>query len=135
MVSDGKNVTSGTREETEFPSPALEGPDGAQVTDQPTMTKVAGLIEASGKNRILLTRPDAPDAGADASRRPFNAPGTYVLYNASSPLTADVVVQCGGQEQRWTFTSEANPTTGQVNCAVEPPKSNAIATLVYTNNC
>lgn len=135
VVSDGRNITSGTREQSEFLVPTLEGPDGTDITDEATLRKISTLIASSAKNRALLTRPDAPDARADANRRPFNAPGTYVLFNASTPLDADVIVQCSGQEQRWTFTSESDPTNGQVNCAVEPPKSNAIARLVYQNNC
>jgi len=135
VVSDGKNLTSGTREQTEFLSPTLESPDGSTVTDEAATKKIATLITASGKNRVLLVRPEGPDANASTSRRPFNAPGTYVLFSASAVLNANVVVECGGQEQRWTFTAEADPTTGQVNCAVEPPKTNAIARLVYTNNC
>ena len=35
----------------------------------------------------------------------------------------------------WTFVSEADPSTGQVNCAVEPPRSNALARLLFQNNC
>ncbi|MET0695202.1 MAG: hypothetical protein ABWY56_14810 [Propionibacteriaceae bacterium] len=135
IVSDGKNLTSGTREQTDFMAPTLEGPDGTAVTDEATMKKVATLIAAGGKNRVLLVRPEGPDATASANKKPFNAPGTYVLYNASAMLNANVIVECGGQEQRWTFTAEADPTVGQVNCAVEPPKTNAIARLVYTNNC
>jgi len=135
VVSDGRNITSGTREQSEFLVPTLEGPEGSEITDEATMRKVATLIASSGKNRVLLTRPEAPDARSDANRRPFNAPGTYVLFHSSTPLDADVIVQCSGQEQRWTFTAESDPTSGQVNCAVEPPKSSAIARLVYQNNC
>ena len=61
---------------------------------------------------MLLVRPDAPDASANVSKKPFSAPGTYVIYNASSQLTADVVVQCSGQEQTWTFLAEADPSVG-----------------------
>lgn len=135
VVSDGRNITSGTREQSEFLVPTLEGPEGTEITDEATMRKVATLITSSAKNRVLLTRPDAPDARSDANRPPFNAPGTYVLFHSSTPLDADVIVQCSGQEQRWTFTAESDPTSGQVNCAVEPPKSSAIARLVYQNNC
>lgn len=135
VVSDGRNITSGTREQTDFADPGLEGPDGTVVEDEPTMNSIAALIAGSAKNVVLLERPEAPDTGADANNRPFNAPGTYVLFNASTPLVADVIVQCGGQEQRWVFTSESDPSTGQVNCAVEPPQANAIARLVYANNC
>ena len=72
---------------------------------------------------------------ASASRKPFSAPGTYVVFNASSQLVADVVVQCSGAELIWSFVSEADPSSGQVNCAVEPTKSNALARLLYQNNC
>jgi hypothetical protein len=48
---------------------------------------------------------------------------------------ADVVVQCGGAEQIWNFVSEADPSNGQVNCAIEPPKGNSLARLIYQNNC
>lgn len=135
VVSDGRNITSGTREQSEFLVPTLEGPEGTEISDEATMRKVATLITSSAKNRVLLTRPDAPDARSDANRPPFNAPGTYVVFHSSTPLDADVIVQCSGQEQRWTFTAESDPTSGQVNCAVEPPKSSAIARLVYQNNC
>ena len=135
VVSDGKSLTSGTREQADFLSPTLQGPDATTVTDEATVKKVAVLVSASGRHRVLLTRPEAPDAGASADRRPFNAAGTYVLFNASTPLVAGVVVSCGGQEQRWTFTAEGDPSTGQVNCAVEPAKTNAVAHLVYANNC
>jgi hypothetical protein len=135
LVSDGKSLTSGTREQADFLTPTLQGPDGTTVTDEATVQRVAALISAAGRNRVLLTRPEAPDASASADRRPFNAAGTYVLFNASAPLVAGVVVQCGGQEQRWTFTAEGDPSNGQVNCAVEPAKTNAIAHLVYANNC
>ena len=33
------------------------------------------------------------------------------------------------------FVSEADPSSGQVNCAVEPSRSNALARLLYQNNC
>jgi hypothetical protein len=135
VVSDGKSLTSGTREQTEFIAPTLQAADGTQLSDEATAKRVAALIAASGNHRVLLSRPEAPDAAATASRRPFNAAGTYVLFNASSPLTASVVVQCSGQEQRWSFTAEADPTSGQVNCAVEPAKTNVIAHLVYADNC
>jgi len=135
VVSDGKTLTSGTREQTDFAVPTLVSPDGGSMTDAAAVQKVASLVAATGKNRLLLRRPESPDATADASRKPFDAPGTYVLYNASSTLTGDVVVQCNGQEQRWTFSAEADPASGQVNCAVEPPKTNAIARQVYGSNC
>ena len=119
MVSDGRNLTSGTREQSDFLTPVLTGPDQTAVTDEPTIRKIAALIAAQ-KHRVLLVRPDAPDANLNASKKPFSAPGTYVIYNASSQLTADVVVQCSGQEQTWTFLAEADPSVGQVNCTVEP---------------
>lgn len=135
VVSDGRTITSGTREQTDFTTPTLQSPDGTPVTDKATTTKIATLIEAGGKNRVLLSRPAGPDADISASKRPFDTPGTYALYNASAVLDADVVMSCNGQQQRWTFTAEADNTVGQVNCAVEPPRTNAIARSVYTNNC
>ena len=42
---------------------------------------------------------------------------------------------CAGTEVLWTYISEADPSTGQVNCAIEPSKSNALARLLYQNNC
>jgi hypothetical protein len=134
VISDGTNVTSGTREQTDFLSPALSAPDGTTISDEATFRKIASLV-AGQKHRVLLTRPEPPDANASASRRPFSAPGTYVIYNASSQLVADVVVQCSGAELIWSFVSEANPSSGQVNCAVEPSRSNALARLLYQNNC
>ena len=58
-----------------------------------------------------------------------------MVYNASSQLIADVVVQCSGAELIWSFVSEADPSSGQVNCAVEPPRSNALARVLFQNNC
>ena len=46
-----------------------------------------------------------------------------------------MIVDCSGTEQRWLFRSEADQTLGVVNCAVEPPQSNAVARLVYSYNC
>jgi hypothetical protein len=135
VVSDGKSLTSGTREQQDFLTPTLQGPDGTSVTDETTVKKVAALTSAAGRHPVLLTRPEAPDSGASADRRPFDVAGTYVLFNASAPLVAQVVVTCGGQDQRWTFTAEGDPSSGQVNCAVEPARSNAIAHLVYADNC
>lgn len=135
VVSDGRNITSGTREQSDFVAPVLKSPNATEVTDDATIRKVTALVAASGKNRILVSRPNPPDTKADANIRPFNAAGTYVLFNASTPLNAEVIVTCSGQEQRWQLSAESDPTTGQVNCAVEPPKSNAIARLVYQNNC
>lgn len=134
VISDGTNLTSGTREQTDFLTPALTAPDGTTITDEATFRKIATLV-AGQKHRVLLTRPDAPDAGASTSRKPFNSPGTYVVFNASSQLVADVVVQCSGAELIWSFVSEADPSSGQVNCAVEPSRSNALARLLFQNNC
>jgi hypothetical protein len=134
VVSDGTNLTSGTREQTDFLTPTLSAPDGTTITDQPTILKIAKLV-AGQKHRVLLTRPEPPDANASVSRKPFSAPGTYVVYNASSQLVADVVVQCSGAELIWSFVSEADPSSGQVNCAIEPSRSNALAKLIYQNNC
>ena len=134
VISDGTNLTTGTREQTDFLSPALSAPDGTTITDEPTFTKIAKLVAAQ-RHRVLLTRPEAPDANASASRKPFSAPGTYVIYTASSQLVADVVVQCSGAEMVWNFVSEADPSSGQINCAVEPSRSNALARLLYQNNC
>jgi hypothetical protein len=134
VISDGTNLTSGTREQTDFLTPALSAPDGTTISDEATFRKIASLV-AGQKHRVLLTRPEPPDANASASRKPFSAPGTYVIYNASSQLVADVVVQCSGAELIWSFVSEANPSSGQVNCAVEPSKSNALARLLYQNHC
>jgi hypothetical protein len=135
LVSDGRNLTPGTREQTDFLPATLTAPDGTVNTDEATLTKIGTLIASSSRNRVLLTRPNPPDEGADASTRPYNTPGTFVAYSASATLNADVVVDCSGQEQRWLFRAEADQTLGVVNCAVEPPRSNAVARLVYTNNC
>ena len=134
VVSDGTNLTSGTREQTDFLTPALSAPDGTTITDEATFTKIAKLVTGQ-RHRVLLTRPESPDANASASRKPFSAPGTYVVYNASSQLVADVVVQCSGAELIWSFVSEADPSSGQINCAIEPTKSNALARLIYQTNC
>lgn len=136
VVSDGRNLTPGTREQTAFESPVLLAPDGVTtIDDEATMATIADLVETSSKNTVLLVRPEAPDTGVDTGKRPYNATGTYVLYHASGLLTADVVVQCSGQEQRWRFTAEADPTLGTVSCAVEPPKGNAVARQVYGTFC
>ena len=136
LVSDGRNLTPGTREQTEFSPPLLTAPDAVTtIDDQATAKKIADLIEGSSKNTVLLSRPEAPDTGSDANKRPYNATGTYVVYNASGLLTADVIVDCSGQEQRWRFTAEADPTVGTINCAVEPPKGNAVARQVYGSFC
>ncbi len=135
LVSDGRNLTPGTREQTDFLTPTLTAPDGTANTDEATLTKIGTLIASSSRNRVLLTRPNPPDQGVDASRPPYNTPGTYVAYSASATLNADVIVDCSGAEQRWLFRSEADQTLGVVNCAVEPPKSNAVARQVYSSNC
>jgi hypothetical protein len=134
VVSDGKNLTYGTREQSDFEDPMLKATDGTMLTDDATLRKVASLL-AAAKNHVLLVRPDAPDTTASVSRKPFSSPGTYVLYNASAVLIAQVVFQCAGQEQNWAFSGEANPTTGVINCAVEPPRSSALARVIYANNC
>jgi hypothetical protein len=134
VVSDGKNLTYGTREQSDFEDPVLKAPDGTVLTDDAMLRKVASLL-AAAKNHVLLVRPDSPDSKASASRKPFSSPGTYVLYNASAVLTAQVVFQCTGLEQNWVFSGEANPTTGVINCAVEPPTSSALARVIYANNC
>ena len=136
LVSDGRNLTPGTRERTDFTVPTLTGPDATTtITDEATMKKIADLVDGSSKSSVLLTRPQPPDTGADTNKRPFDAPGTYVLYNASGLLSADVIVDCSGQEQRWRYTAEADNTVGTINCAVEPPKGNAVARQVYGSFC
>ncbi len=134
LISTGTNLTSGTREQADFLTPALTAADGTTITDEATFRKIATLV-AGQRHRVLLTRPEPPDATASTSRKPFNSPGTYVVYNASSQLVADVVVQCSGTELIWSFVSEADPSSGQVNCAVEPPRSNALARVLFQNNC
>lgn len=134
VISTGTNLTSGTREQTDFLTPALTAPDGTTITDDATFGKIVTLV-AGQRHRVLLARPEPPDAAASTSRKPFNSPGTYVIYNASSQLVADVVVQCSGTELIWTFVAEADPSSGQVNCAVEPPRSNALARVLFQNNC
>lgn len=134
LISDGTSLTPGTRDQSDFLTPALTAADGTSLADDATFAKIATLV-AGQRHRVLLTRPDPPDANASTSRKPFSSPGTYVVYNASSQLVADVVVQCNGAELIWTFVSEADPSSGQVNCAVEPPRSNALAKLLYQNNC
>lgn len=134
IVSDGATLTSGTREQFDFLTPTLTAPDGATSTDQAAFTKIANLV-AGQRHRVLLTRPDAPDVTATSTKKPYSQPGTYAAYNASSQLTASVAVQCAGNEMIWTFVSEADPSTGQVNCAIEPSRANALARLIYQNNC
>ncbi len=134
LVSDGRNLTPGTRERSEFLTPGLISPQQTAIADGPTVNAVAALIETQ-KHTVLVDRPDAPDAEASPTRKPFSSPGTYVAYNASSPLTAAVVVLCSGQEQTWTFRAEGDPSTGVINCAVEPSKSNGLARQLYASNC
>ncbi len=135
LVSDGRNLTPGTREQSDFVAPVLIAPDGSENTDEPTLTKIASLIASSTRNRVLLTRPEPPDQDVDASKRPYNTPGTYVAFSASATLNADVVVNCSGSEQRWQFRAEGDQTLGVVNCSVEPPRSNGVARQVYASNC
>jgi hypothetical protein len=136
LVSDGRNLTPGTQEQSDFLTPVLTAPDGTTITDEATSTKIAGLIaSSSARQRVLLERPEPPDTGVDVSRRPYNTPGTYVAYSSASVLNTDVIVNCSGQDQRWLFRAEADLTSGVVNCAVEPPKSNAVARQVYAGNC
>lgn len=134
VVSDGRNLTPGTRQQTDFAAPVLTAPGGGTVTDAGTVQQVANLLVGQ-KHRVLTERPPAPDEGTDPTRRPFSSPGTYALYNASSLVTSEAVVQCAGQQQTWTFTAEADPVTGQVNCAVEPGRSNALARSVFAQSC
>jgi hypothetical protein len=134
VISDGRTLTSGTRDQTDFLTPTLTGPDGTSVTDDATTRGIAALV-AGQKHRVLLTRPDPPDTTATVAKKPFNTTGTFVIYNASSQLTATVVVLCSGQQQNWTFVAEADPSVGQVNCAVEPSKANGLARQAYQNNC
>ena len=134
VISDGTNLTSGTREQTDFLTPVLTAPDGTTITDEATFRKIATLV-AGQRHRVLLTRPEPPDATASAGRKPFSSPGTYVVYNAASQLVADVVVQCSGAELIYRFVSEADPSSGQVNCAIEPPRRNPLARVLFQNNC
>ena len=98
------------------------------------MQQVANLLVGQ-KHRVLLQRPPAPDESTDPTKRPFSSPGTYALYNASSLITTEAAVQCGGQQQTWVFTAEGDPATGQVNCAVEPARSAALARSVFAQSC
>lgn len=134
VVSDGTNLTSGTREQNDFLTPSLTAPDGATANDPAAFEKIAKLL-AGQKHRVLLVRPDPPDATASSTKKPFSAPGTYVVYNASSQLTAAVSAQCAGTEGLLTFISEADPSSGQINCAIEPSKNSSLARLLYQNNC
>ncbi|HEY5981425.1 MAG TPA: hypothetical protein VIT41_17500, partial [Microlunatus sp.] len=79
--SDGRTLTPGTREQTDFTLPVLTAPDAVTtIDDAATTKKIANLIEGSSKNTILLTRPEPPDTGSDANKRPYNATGTYVVF-------------------------------------------------------
>lgn len=135
VVSDGRTITAGAREQTDFTAPALTAPDGTGTTDPAAVRRAADLVAAAARTQVLLTRPEAPDANLDLQQRPFNTPGTYALYNASAVLVAEVVVSCGEAEQVWRFTGEGHPTAGQLNCAVEPGQSNALARSVYQSAC
>ena len=134
VVSDGRNLTPGTRQQTDFAAPVLTAPGGATISDAGTVQQVANLLVGQ-KHRVLLERPAAPDESTDPTKRPFSSPGTYALYNASSLITTEAGVQCGGQQQTWVFTAEGDPATGQVNCAVEPARSAALARSVFAQSC
>ncbi len=134
VVSDGRNLTPGTRQQTDFTTPVLTAPGGGTITDPGTVQQVANLLVGQ-KHRVLVERPPAPDESTDPTRRPFNSPGTYALYNASSLVTTEAVVQCAGQQQTWVFTAESDPATGQINCAVEPARSAALARSVFAQSC
>lgn len=134
VVSDGRNLTPGTRQQTDFTLPALTAPGGGSITDAGTVQQVANLLVGQ-KHRVLLERPPAPDEGTDPTKRPFSSPGTYAVYNASSLVTTEAVVQCAGQQQTWTFVAEGDPATGQINCAVEPARSAALARSVFAQSC
>lgn len=135
LVSDGRNLTTGTRENSEFIPANLTSPNGTSLNDRPTVETVLSLISQSSKNRVLLDRPEGPDADASASKKPFSSPGNYVVFNASAPLVAQIVVSCGGEEQTWIFNAEADASSGVVNCAVEPPKSQSLPRIVYQSYC
>lgn len=49
-------------------------------------------------------------------------------------MTTEAVVQCAGQQQTWSFIAEGDPATGQVSCAVEPGRSNALARSVFAQS-
>ena len=134
VVSDGRNLTPGTRQQTDFTAPVLTAPGGGTVSDAGTLQQVANLLVGQ-KHNVLLARPAAPDEDVDPTKRPFSSPGTYALYNASSLVTSEAVVQCAGQQQTWVFTSEGDPATGQINCAVEPARSNSLARSVFAQSC
>ena len=134
VVSDGRNLTPGTRQQTDFAAPVLTAPGGATISDAGTVQQVANLL-VSQKHRVLLQRPPAPDESTDPTKRPFSSPGTYALYNASSLISAEAAVQCGGQQQTWVFSAEGDPATGQINCAVEPSRSAALPRSVFAQSC
>jgi hypothetical protein len=134
VVSDGRNLTPGTRQQTDFTTPVLTAPGGGTITDPGTVQQVANLLVGQ-KHRVLVERPPAPDEGTDPTKRPFSSPGTYAVYNASSLVTTEATVQCAGQQQTWVFTAESDPATGQINCAVEPARSAALARSVFAQSC
>ena len=134
VVSDGRNVTPGTRQQTDFAPPVLTAPGGGTISDAGTIQQVTNLLVGQ-KHRVLTERPPAPDESIDPTKRPYSSPGTYAVYNASSLLSSEAVVQCAGQQQTWIFTAEGDPTTGQINCAVEPTRSNALARSVFAQSC
>ena len=134
LVSDGRNLTPGTRQQTDFTTPVLTAPGGGTITDAGTVQQVANLLVGQ-KHRVLVERPPAPDEGTDPTKRPFSSPGTYAVYNASSLVTTEATVQCAGQQQTWVFTAESDPATGQINCAVEPARSAALARSVFAQSC
>ena len=57
VVSDGTNLTSGTREQNDFLTPSLTAPDGATASDPAAFEKISKLLAAQ-KHRVLLARPD-----------------------------------------------------------------------------
>ena len=134
VVSDGRNLTPGTRQQTDFTTPVLTAPGGGTITDLGTVQQVANLLVGQ-KHRVLVERPSAPDEGTDPTKRPFSSPGTYAVYNASSLVTTEATVQCAGQQQTWVFSAESDPATGQINCAVEPARSAALARSVFAQSC
>jgi hypothetical protein len=134
VVSDGRNLTPGTRQQTDFTLPVLTAPGGGTISDAGTVQQVANLLVGQ-KHRVLLERPPAPDESTDPTKRPFSSPGTYAVYNASSLVTTEAAVQCAGQQQTWVFTAEGDPATGQVNCAVEPARSASLARSVFAQSC
>ena len=53
LVSDGRNLTPGTREQSDFLAATLTAPDGSTNTDEATLTKIGTLIAGSSRNRVL----------------------------------------------------------------------------------